>query len=129
MDQTGTTGGFHYLLNSGCMSTSNGPNAGRSKAICICHVWLVCEIPDNLDLDFGPAWTAINIKFINAARLPIFMNLVKAVEDKYWVSYSATSFIDNFSISRPTSTTWICDKLSCPPLDWRIFPKVYLVIG
>ena len=69
------------------MTTSNGPNSGRSKAEGMAHVLLTCDIPRNQDVNFGPAWTAIDMKWITEARLPILMHLAKAVESKFWVSF------------------------------------------
>ena len=86
MDKTGLTGGTCYLINSGRMSTSNGPNSGKSKAVGKAYVWLTSHIPISVAVDFGPAYTPVDIRSITLARLPIVMALAQGSEDKFWVS-------------------------------------------
>ena len=85
VNKTGLTGGTSILLNSGSMSSSNGPNKGRSKAEGKAWAWLSTDIPLAIAVDFGPPWTAIDVKFITLSRLPIVMMLAQGTEDKFWV--------------------------------------------
>lgn len=86
VSKTGLTGGTCILINSGSMSTSNGPWKGRSKAEGQAWTWLSADIPIAIAVDFGPPWTAVDLKFITLARLPIVMLLAQGTEDKFWVS-------------------------------------------
>ena len=87
VDKTGLTSGTCIIYNSGCMTTSNGPNAGRSKAIPLAYALYGFDVPYVLDLNFGPAWTTLDMRHISAARIPIVMRLAQVVEDKFWVSF------------------------------------------
>ena len=74
------------------MTTSAGPNSGRSKAIPLSYALYGFEVPYGLDLNFGPAWTTLDMKHVSAARIPIIMRLAQAVEDKFWVSFLSQLF-------------------------------------
>ena len=87
MDHSGFSCGTNLLFNSGCMSTSAGDNQGRSKAIPMSYVLLTFQIPYAQHVNFGPAWTPLDMTQISAARIPLVMHLAQAVEDKFWVSY------------------------------------------
>ena len=82
MDRDGLTGGTNFQFNSGCMTTSAGPNQGRSKAIPMSWVLICCEIPYGQNVSFAPAWTPVDMHYITTARIPLAMRLAQAVEDK-----------------------------------------------
>ena len=86
-DSRGFTAGSFLIYNSGCMSSSNGPNRGLTKATCYAYVWMACEIPMVQSLNFGGAWTSVAMDRFTLARIPIVMGLAEAVDAKFWVSY------------------------------------------
>ena len=69
------------------MSTSNGRNKGWSKACGFSYAWITCQIPDITCLNWGGAWTSLSMDYITLARLPLVINLAKAVDEKFWVSF------------------------------------------
>lgn len=87
VDKSGLSGGTNILYNSGCMTTSAGDNQGRSKAIPMSYALLAFDIPYAYHVNFGPAWTALDMTHISPARIPLVMHLAQAIEDKFWVSF------------------------------------------
>ena len=67
------------------MSTSAGPMQGYSKAIGVAFCLMVCKIPYSLNVNFGGAWTSLNLMDIAPERIPIFMSLVDGLNEKFWV--------------------------------------------
>ena len=129
VDKTGLTCGSSIVYNSGCMSTSAGPNAGRSKAIPLSYALYGFNVPYALDLNFAPAWTTLDMKHISASRIPIIMRLAQAVEDKFWVSCYLQFFKFNFSISRLISMRLSSSTLTCPPFAFKILMRIFLDTG
>ena len=87
MDNKGLSCGTNILFNSGCMSTSAGENQGRSKAIPMSYSLLTFDIPYAYDVNFGTAWSPLDMTHITAARIPLMMHLAQAIEDRFWVSF------------------------------------------
>ena len=87
-DERGFTAGCCLIYNSGCMSSSNGPKRGYSKALPMAYVLFNCEIPFAVALNFGGAWTSVSVDHFTLARLPITMALAGAVESIFWVSFT-----------------------------------------
>ena len=67
------------------MSTSAGPMQGASKAIGVAYGLFVFDIPYNLNVNWGGAWTGLDLKFISKCRIPIMMSLASGVDSFFWV--------------------------------------------
>ena len=86
-DSRGFTAGSYIIYNSGCMSSSNGPMRGYSKALPLGYTLFNCEIPYHTAVNFGGAWTPISMDYFTLVRLPITMALAEAAESFFWVSF------------------------------------------
>ena len=78
--------GTKLQYNSGCMSSSKGPNQGLSKAICMSYGWLIYEVQMVQDMSWRQAWTPLDVTQISYNRYPILMALAQGVDKHFWVS-------------------------------------------
>ena len=116
-DEFGYSLGQHLIINSGCMSSSNGPNKGWSKACGFSYAWITCKIPPVKTLNWGGAWTSLSLEYFTLERLPLVMHLAQAADQKFWVSFQKFSALigDNVKISSVASMKRRSGKHSCRP--------------
>ena len=91
------------------MSTSCGPQHGWSKAAALAYVWLIFYYQYPISVNFGHAWTSLDMRNVPEKRVPLMMLLASAVDDRFWVNNL------NFNFLQPLIIWVLLDRL---PKHW-----------
>ena len=80
--------GTYLLLNTGCMShgTLGTPSHGRSKALSMGLVLIICPLKPNQSMSFRNAWYAANMMDLKPHHSTLLTLLNQAVDQNFWVS-------------------------------------------
>ena len=87
LDSNGYGFGSNIIINNGCMSTSNGPNKGISKALAQSFGLLIFDTNPYEAFDWSRAWTPLDILQVKMNRIPILMTFALGLDSSFWVSH------------------------------------------